>query len=117
MIPQWENRPVVIANLLNPAFCGEVLRIAIKAYQKETNHGLPFAVTFLFLPLLLDKNTRDRFPKTTTSKFYQWLEENAVVKIFIGTRIKNLVPYTREAIQFLIYYDAINNTLANLYFY
>lgn len=108
MIPEWKDRPVVVANLLNPAFCGEVLRVAIKAYQKETNQGLPFALTFLFLPLLLHKDTRDRFPKTVTTKFYQWLEENAVVKIFIGTRIKNLAPYTREAIQFLIYYEAIN---------
>ena len=31
-----------------------------------------------------------------------------MVKIFIGTRIKNLVPYTRESIQFLIYYEAIH---------
>ena len=108
MIPKWEDRPVVVANLLNPAFCGEVLRIGIKAYTKETNQGLPFSLTFLFLPILLHKETRERFPKSVSTKFYEWLEENAMVKIFIGTRIKNLVPYTRESIQFLIYYEAIS---------
>jgi len=107
MIPKWEDRPMVVANLLNPAFCGEVLRIGIKAYTKETNQGLPFSLTFLFLPILLHKETRERFPKSVSTNFYEWLEENAIVKIFIGTRIKNLVPYTREGMQFLIYYEAI----------
>ena len=108
MIPKWEDRPVVVANLLNPAFCGEILRIGIKAYQKETGKGLPFALAFLFLPLLLHKETREKFPKKVSKNFYEWIEENAIVKIFIGQRIKELVPYTREGIQFLIYYEAIN---------
>ncbi len=108
MIPKWEDRPIVVANLLNPSFCGEILRAVIKAYTKETSQGLPFTLTFLVLPILLNKETRERFPKSVSTKFYEWLEENAIVKIFIGTRIKNLVPYTREGIQFLIYYEAIN---------
>jgi len=35
MIPKWQNRPIIVANLYNPAFCGEVLRVAIKSYEKE----------------------------------------------------------------------------------
>ena len=107
MIPKWEDRPIVVANLLNPAFCGEILRIAIKAYQKETGKGLPFALSFLILPILLHEDTRGRLPSSVGTKFFQWLEENAIVKLFIGKRIKDLVPYTREGIQFLIYYEAI----------
>ncbi len=107
MIPKWEDRPVVVANLLNPAFCGEILRIAIKAYTKETKQGLPFSLTFLFLPILLHEETRNRLPKSVSKNFYEWFEENAIVKIFIGNRIKNFVPYTRESLQFLIYYEAI----------
>ena len=33
MLPSWENRPVTVANLLNPAFCGEIIRIMLKAYK------------------------------------------------------------------------------------
>lgn len=108
MIPNWENRPVTVANLLNPAFCGEIIRILIKAYKSETDKALPFELTFLVLPLVLHKQSRDSLPSTTSKNFYEWLEENTMTKIHLVNKIKSLVPYTRESILFLIYHEAIN---------
>ena len=87
-----------------------------------TDKELKQVKSFNFLKQLQLINISSRMEKTAISDYYRafrqkskWLEENAIVKIFIGTRIKNLVPYTRESIQFLIYYDAINiNTKAEL---
>lgn len=108
MIPNWENRPITVANLLNPAFCGEIIRIMIKAYKSETEKALPFELTFLVLPLVLHKQSRDSLPSTTSKNFYEWLEENTMTKIHLVNKIKSLVPYTRESILFLIYHEAIN---------
>jgi len=107
MIPTWDNRPVTVANLLNPAFCGEIIRIVLKAYKSETLKALPFELTFLVLPLILHKQSRESLPSTTGKNFYEWLEENTMTKIYLVNKIKNLVPYTREAILFLIYHEAI----------
>ncbi|MCT7482403.1 three component ABC system middle component [Aliarcobacter cryaerophilus] len=108
MLPSWENRPVTVANLLNPAFCGEIIRIMLKAYKTETNKSLPFELVFLVLPLVLHKQSRESLPSTTSKNFYEWLEENTMTKIYLVDKIKNIVSYTREAILFLIYHEAIN---------
>lgn len=107
MIPNWKERPTIVANLLNPAFCGEIIRIAIKSYTDEHNQPMPFPLLFLILPLVLQKQTREKLPATTSKKIYEWLEENTVIKIHLSKKVKNLVPYTREAILFLIYHEAI----------
>ena len=107
MIPKWEDRPVTVANLLNPAFCGEILRLVIKEYEKESGDKIPFELLFLVLPLVLHKQSRESLPSTTSKNFYEWLEENTMTKININTKVKSLVPYTREAILFLIYHKAI----------
>lgn len=110
MKTNWNDRPVILANILNPAFCGEVLRIASESYYNETGKHLPFALYFIILPLILHKPTRDALPKTTSTKFYEWLKNNPILRINIQNRIKNMVPFTREAIQFLIYYEVISIT-------
>ncbi len=107
MIPKWTDRPVTVANLLNPAFCGEILRVMIQAYEKETKKTMPFEIAFLVLPLVLHKKSRDTLPKTISKNFYEWLEENTMTKISLVSKIKDLLPYTREAILFLIYHNAI----------
>lgn len=107
MLPTWNNRPFIVANILNPAFCGEILRIAIKAYKDATKDNIPFALTILILPFLLNKNTRNSLPPKTSKVFYEWIEENPIIKTKLPVQIKSLVPYTREAVLFLIYHEAL----------
>ena len=41
----WEDRSKIVANLLNPAFCGEILRRAIVSYnENEENMLFPFSL-------------------------------------------------------------------------
>ena len=47
----WEDRSKIVANLLNPAFCGEILRRAIVSYnENEENMLFPFSLLYLILP-------------------------------------------------------------------
>lgn len=107
MLPNWENRPTIVANLLNPAFCGEVLRITMQSYEKQKKEAFPYPLAFIVLPILLHKNIRHSLPKTSTTKFYDWLEEDDSTRLYLPKKIKNLVPYTNESIRFLIYHNAI----------
>jgi len=52
MLPNWENRPEITANLVNPAFCSEIMRECVNAYKIETKENFPFALSVLVLPLI-----------------------------------------------------------------
>lgn len=96
----WEDRPVEVANLLNPAFGAVVLRTAAAAFQRESGRGIPFALLFLILPVALHPPTRGRLPSTTRTHLHSWLEANAAIQVDTIQRVRRLAPYTREAILF-----------------
>lgn len=107
MIKAWNQRNPIVANLLNPAFCGEVLRRTADAYNKSTNTNFPFAFAFLVLPILLHKDTRDRMPKTTRSYLFAWVEDNEDLFYNFSIRARQMVPFTKESILFLLQNDLI----------
>jgi hypothetical protein len=99
----WTERPSEVANLLNPAFIGALLRSAVKAYVDETEKGMPFEVAFLVLPFCLHPATASRFPaRAASTPLHAWLqrEENRDVLVGIGDRASALVQFTREALLF-----------------
>jgi hypothetical protein len=101
----WENRPKEIAYLLNPPFCGEVLCQTIKEYVKKTSNPLPYPLLFLILPIILHYNTRRKINRE--KKLHTWLQQNPEVKIGYPKRAKELIPITKEAINFLLQVEAI----------
>lgn len=96
----WERRPVEVANLLNPAFCSLLLRGAIDTFQAENDEGMAYPLSFVLLPLVLHKPTRQTLPRTTRTRLHVWLQEKPEVRIGFIDRIRQLVPYTREALIF-----------------
>jgi hypothetical protein len=106
MIP-WEKRPDEVANLLNPAFCGEIIRRCIKGYQKRTEQTFEYPLLYLILPIVLHRGTRDKINPRSKNKMHTWLQENQDVRIGYANRAKRLVPITREAVQFLICQNAL----------
>lgn len=100
-LPNWKDRPSIVGNLLNPAFCGEIIRTSTKAYSLESKTPMPYALVFLILAFVLHKQTRSSFPRSVKTHFYAWLESNPSVKIDLDERIADLVPFTKEALIFL----------------
>lgn len=96
----WANRPAEIAHLLNPAFTGAVLRLAVDGYRRESATGMPFSLAFLVLPFSLHKHTVERLPVKVTSHLQQWVQDNRDVLLNFQSRMRTLVPYTREGIIF-----------------
>ncbi len=107
MLRSWEQRPEITAHLLNPAFCGRVLYEAFKGYKSESKGNFPFALAFFILPIILHKSTREKIPSSRKT-LHAWVEENNQIKISFPQRAKSLNPFTREAIMFLISYNAVS---------
>ena len=108
MLPNWENRPEVTANLVNPAFCSEILRESIIAFKEESKCTFPFALSVLVLPLILNNNIRVRLPKSKSITFHKWINENEDLKIGLANNITSFIPFTRETIMFAIAHNSLS---------
>lgn len=99
MLP-WTQRPFEIANLLNPAFCSLILYESINAYYKRNNQGMPYALLFLILPIVLHPQTRNALPEKTNTLIHPWFQNHGEVRVGFARRVRRLIPYTKEAIIF-----------------
>lgn len=100
MNPSWDERPTELANLLNPAFTGAVLRFAVAGYLREAQAGMPFEIAFLVFPFCLHRATSVRLPRAVSTLLHSWLQENRDVLVQFPERSRSLVPFTKEAIIF-----------------
>jgi len=103
----WEKRPIEIAHLLNPAFCGELLRRCIRAHNAVAESQFPFPLVFLPLPIVLHRKTRESISGNTREQMHVWLQSHQDARIGFAERAKELVPITREAVAFLFQIRAI----------
>lgn len=97
---RWKFRSIETANLLNPAFCCAVLASSIVGYSIGDSEGLPFVLSFITLPIVLHKPTRDLLPITSRTSLAGWLENNPKARIQFFERVLSLKPFVRESILF-----------------
>jgi hypothetical protein len=98
----WAERPTELAYLLNPAFCGWLLREAVEGYTSVKPARMPLPLAFLILPVVLHQATRGQVPAAVTTKLHVWLQEHPEVRVNFAERTKELAPFTREALLFLV---------------
>lgn len=108
MLPNWQDRPEITAHLINPAFCSEIIRECATAYRQEANSNLPFALSVLVLPLILNSKIRDRLPRSKASTIHGWINENEDLKIGLANSITSFIPFTRETIMFAINHNSLS---------
>jgi hypothetical protein len=109
MFKNWQERSLITANLLNPAFCGEVIRRTIVSYNdNEKDTKFPFVLAFLVLPIVLHKRTRQKMPIRSSTYFHTWVEENEHLFLGFADRAKQMLPFTREAVSFLMVHETIS---------
>jgi hypothetical protein len=106
----WTQRPREVRNLFNPAFCGVVLIRGIKAYEEERGQGMPFSLALLLLPLCLQKESREIVRAGTRSYLLKIVEDNPHIVVAMATRTRSLLPYTFEALGFLMHLGSIKVT-------
>ncbi|WP_371864947.1 three component ABC system middle component [Dictyobacter aurantiacus] len=101
----WDRRPIEIASLLNPAFCGEVIRRCIVSFEEVESEPFPFPLVYLVLPIVLHTKTRETM--RSERQLHVWLQSHEDMKIGFADRTRQLVPITKEAILFLLQVHAI----------
>lgn len=94
----WSQRSPEERALLNPGFCATLLWCASKGYAGAGTGALSFEETFLVLPFVLHRNTREALPRYTRTSLATWLYDNPLARGRIATRARLLVPFTRDAI-------------------
>lgn len=102
---QWGERPFEEASNLNPAFCGELIFRAASEYYRLRQQPFGFALSFLILPLVLHKPTRDQLPGRASTAFAGWIADHDPLLAQFPDRVLRLVPVTREAMIFLVQHD------------
>lgn len=64
----WIDRPPIVAAMLNPALLAAILATAANGYRKESDHALPWALSFIIAPLVLHRGTRQALPTSTRTR-------------------------------------------------
>lgn len=96
----WSNQSIEERSLLNPAFCVGLLWQAARGYVSINNRGLSFEESFLVLPMVLARQTREVLPNSTRTSIAVWLNDNPLEQGRIATRAKLLVPFSKQALLF-----------------
>jgi hypothetical protein len=96
----WEMRPREERALLNAAFSASLLWHAASGYSATPDGALSFEESFLVLPLVLHRVTRETLPRDTRTSLAVWLQANPLARGRITTRARMLVPFTKEALTF-----------------
>ena len=96
----WAMRSREERNLLNPAFCANLLWHAARGYAGGGSGRLSFEESFLVLPFVLHRQTREGLPRSTRTSLPVWLEENPLAQGRVASRARILVPFSKEALNF-----------------
>ena len=96
----WSEGTLEERVLLNPAFCAHILWHFASAGNEEGCRPLTFVESFLVLPMVLHRSTRDSLPRSTRTSLSVWMDENPSSRANVATRAKALAPYTRNALVF-----------------
>ncbi|MHB8793181.1 MAG: three component ABC system middle component [Thermoleophilia bacterium] len=81
---------------------------ACAGYEEASIEPLPFALSFMVLPIVLHKNTRETLPRTSRTSIPMWLQEHAEARLGFHERLMALQPITREAIQYGLAFNWIS---------
>lgn len=96
----WTSRPREERALLNPAFSASLVWHAARGYAGSCDGALSFEESFLVLPFVLHRGTRESLPRDTRTSLAVWLQTNPLAPGRITVRARMLVPYTKEALMF-----------------
>ena len=104
---RWAERVREEAYLLNPAFSAINLTVALAGYEAVAATGMPFPLSFMVLPVVLHRTTREALPVSTRTSMPAWLQEHAEARVFFFERITSLRPHTREALHFGLHHGLL----------
>lgn len=96
----WTDRSIEERSLLNPGFCSMLLWHAAQGYASERSVPMAIEISFLVLPFVLHKETRESLPTNIRTSLPTWLAEHPIVRTRLGERAVTLRAFTKESLIF-----------------
>lgn len=103
----WHTQPYDVANVYNPAFIGELLRMCAAGYADDSGEGMPLVLAFVALPLLLYKDSRSSLMAKRYRYFRTWLDETPEVRVALAERARELRTFVQLGVAFALQHQAI----------
>ena len=79
-----------------------VLLRAFQGFEEEDDSGMPFSLALLVLPLCLHKDTREILLNTPQRYLLKIISDNPQMRAGFAERTRSLLPYTFEALGFVM---------------
>jgi ABC-3C biological conflict system middle component len=106
-LPPWRVRPREFANLYNPAFTSLALARAVRHHEDAGGQrGLPLALAFLVLPIVLHARFRDQLPRAADTDMFGWMARHANLRMLLPVHAEAMKPVSQEAIRFGLHHGA-----------
>jgi hypothetical protein len=99
-VSRWTSRPTEERALLNPSFCSCLLWQAAIGYKSIAGESLPFDLSFLVLPIVLHRATREALPTSVRTSLTVWIDDNPLARLRVADRARLLLLFTKEAMMF-----------------
>lgn len=91
----WHERPVVVQNLFNPAFCGLLLWQAVSGYNDT---GMDYPMLSLVLPMILHRGLRQALPTTTRTTLPAWIQSYPEYALLLPSLVREVRQFTAEGL-------------------
>jgi hypothetical protein len=94
-----DDRALESFALFNPALTAAVLASAATAHDSRAGDGMPVALAFLVVPLVLHAPARQALPGNAAARLASWLQSNPEVRASFPRVAAAYVPVTREGLR------------------
>lgn len=94
----WNQRPIEVRNLFNPAFCGLILYRALAGFQEADARGMPFSMSLLILPLTLQRHSREIIQSGNRNYLLRVMADHPELQVGFAKRCTEVLPFTFEAL-------------------
>ena len=96
----WSDRTIEERALLNPAFCASLIWQFASAGDGQGQRALTVAESYLVLPIVLPRNSREALPRSSRTSLAAWMDENPSFQATLVARSRVMVPFTKDALIF-----------------
>jgi hypothetical protein len=98
----WEARPLEERVSLNPAFLALLIRESARGFHAEGGQAMPVPLTFITLPLVLHRLSREALPRQVRTSLPIWIQEHPFLRQGFPSRARAVAPAGREALVFAL---------------
>lgn len=98
----WTARPLEERASLNPAFLALLIRESVRGFYAEGGKSMPIPLTFIGLPLVLHRRSRDELPRQVRTSLPIWIQEHPLLREGFPRRARAVATAGREALAFAL---------------